>query len=105
MSNKQANAVLIHVLGKDYQIACPAEEEPALKQAAAYLDGQMRQIRESGKVVGTERIAVMAALNITHEMQNQDATGGLGSEAADERVGRLNNKLDAALHKLKQLEI
>lgn len=105
MSSEQANAVLIHVMGKDYQIACPADEEKALQQAAAYLDTQMRSIRETGKVVGLERIAVMAALNITHAMQNSDAEGGLSREAADEQVGRLNQKLDKALHQLKQLQI
>lgn len=105
MNNEQSNAVLIQVMGKEYQIACPADEEKALLAAAAYLDTQMRQIRETGKVVGLERIAVMAALNITHSLQNQDAQGGLTREAAGEHVQRVNNKLDAALHRLKQLEI
>lgn len=105
MSIEQNNAVLIQVMGKEYQIACPADEVVALKNAAAYLDNQMRKIRESGKVVGLERIAVMAALNISHELQNPDNKGGLSPEAADDHVSRINKKLDKALHELKQLQI
>ncbi|NRB37748.1 MAG: cell division protein ZapA [Pseudomonadales bacterium] len=92
-------------MGKEYQIACPEEQIVELKNAAAYLDQQMRTIRESGKVVGLERIAVMAALNITHELQNQDGEGGLSHEAADEHVVKISKKLDKALHQLKQLQI
>ena len=105
MSNEPSNAVLIQVMGKEYHIACPEEQIVELKAAAAYLDQQMRGIRESGKVVGLERIAVMAALNITHAMQNKDAEGGLSHEAADNQVNKMNKKLDKALHQLKQFQI
>ncbi len=105
MSTDTANAVLIQVMGKEYQISCPEDQVVELKNAAAYLDQQMRSIRESGKVVGLERIAVMAALNITHQLQNQDAEGGLSREAADDQVQRMSKKLDKALHQLKQFEI
>ncbi len=105
MSKPTSNAVFIHVMGKEYQISCPPEQEEALKKAADYLDHQMRGIRESGKVVGLERIAVMAALNISHELHHQDDQGGLSREAADEHVNRMNKKLDKALHELKQLAI
>lgn len=105
MSTPTSNAVFIHVMGKEYQIACPPEQKEALTKAAAYLDSQMRKIRESGKVVGLERIAVMAALNISHDLHNQDDQGGLSREAADDHVGKMNKKLDRALHELKQLQI
>jgi cell division protein ZapA len=61
-------AVLVHILGKDYQVACPAEERDALLRAAIELDKRMRDIRQSGNVIGVERIAVMAALNLANEV-------------------------------------
>ena len=60
--------VSVHILDKEYQVACPAEQEAELIVSASYLDRQMRTIRETGKVIGLERIAVMAALNISHEL-------------------------------------
>ena len=59
--------VEVRILDKEYLVACPQEEQEALLRAARHLDTKMREIRSSGKVFGTERIAVMAALNITHE--------------------------------------
>jgi cell division protein ZapA len=58
----------IHILGKDYQVACPVEEQEALIKAGAELDRRMKMIRQSGSVIGLERIAVMAALNLAHEV-------------------------------------
>jgi cell division protein ZapA len=60
-------AVTVSILDRDYQISCLPEEEVLLKSAADYLDGKMREIRERGNVIGIDRIAVMAALNIAHE--------------------------------------
>ena len=59
--SKQSTTVEVKILDKEYLVACPAEEQDALIRAARHLDGKMRQIRTSGKVFGTERIAVMAA--------------------------------------------
>ena len=64
----QPNTVTVKILDKDYQVACPREQEAELVVSAKYLDKQMRSIRETGKVIGLERIAVMAALNISYEL-------------------------------------
>lgn len=58
----------VHILGKEYPVSCPADEQHELLIAARYLDEKMREIRDNGRIIGTERIAVMAALNITHEL-------------------------------------
>ena len=58
----------IHILDKDYQVSCPPEETNALLEAAKKLDEQMRLIRNNASVIGVERIAVMAALNLTYEI-------------------------------------
>jgi cell division protein ZapA len=60
--------IKVQILGKEYPISCPPEEQHDLLVAARYLDEKMRQIRSTGRVIGTERIAVMAALNIAHEL-------------------------------------
>lgn len=71
MTQAQTQTVTVYILDKEYHIVCPTEERTNLERAAAYLDGKMREIRRGGKVIGSERIAVLAALNITHEMQNK----------------------------------
>jgi cell division protein ZapA len=60
--------IKVQILGKEYPISCPPEEQHDLLVAARYLDEKMRHIRGTGRVIGTERIAVMAALNIAHEL-------------------------------------
>ena len=62
------NTLKVKILEKDYLVSCPDDKKGALTSAASHLDSKMRDIRSSGKVLGTERIAVMAALNITYEL-------------------------------------
>jgi len=64
----EPNRVSVRILEKEYQVACPVDERPALLDSAAYLNRKMREIRDSGKVIGLDRIAVMAALNIVNEL-------------------------------------
>ena len=97
----QSNTVTVKILDKEYQVACPEEQEAELAVSAKYLDKQMRNIRDTGKVIGLERIAVMAALNISYELLQASEQGDTG----DESVNRLNLKLDDALNQLRQLEI
>lgn len=92
---KQPTTVEVKILDKEYLVACPEEEQEALLQAARHLDAKMREIRASGKVFGTERIAVMAALNITHDLLEQDTM----SDAASSILKTMDEKLDSALDK------
>ncbi len=95
--SEELQRVTVRLLDKEYQVACPEDEREALLQSAEVLNRKMREIRDSGKLVGMDRIAVMAALNLSHEML-QDRTGGTQS---DERLlGRirvLNDALAGAL--------
>lgn len=97
------NTVTVKILDKDYQVACPEEQEAQLQASAKYLDKQMRGIRSSGKVIGLERIAVMAALNIGYELLRADNPDS--EQQGGDSVKRINRKLDEALHDLRQLEI
>lgn len=105
MSNE---TVIVKLLDKEYQVACPPGQQQALARSANYLDSQMRNIRSSGKVIGLERIAVMAALNISNELlqQNTDITETPAAAApSGNQLKNLNDKLDEALNRFRQLEI
>jgi cell division protein ZapA len=80
----ESQTVTVRILDKDYHIACPASESANLERAADYLDKKMRDIRRSGKVIGTERIAVMAALNITYELHNKQKNAALNSDSSEQ---------------------
>ena len=77
--------IKVHLLGKEYPIVCPQNEEHDLLLAARYLDDKMRQIRDTGRVFGAERIAVMAALNIAHEFIQMQQQNRLLSAGLSER--------------------
>lgn len=89
--------VTISILGKELMVACPDEERAALVAAARELDSRMREIQDGGKVIGGERVAVMAALNLSNELlQLRQRAGGLPDEL-DGRLAALTHKIDAAL--------
>ena len=87
----------ITLLGKAYRVACAEDERDELLEAVAYLDRRMREIRESGKVIGGERIAVMAALNIAHELLTTRLGGGFDLGEFKRRIGRMQEAIDRAL--------
>tara|TARA_B110000211_G_C13786036_1_gene424112 strand:+ start:157 stop:474 length:318 start_codon:yes stop_codon:yes gene_type:complete len=99
--------VIVKLLDKEYQVACPSGQQQALVRSANYLDSQMRNIRSTGKVIGLERIAVMAALNISNELLQQDPDSSEIAPAAPNgsQVKNLNDKLDEALNRFRQMEI
>ncbi|MCA1978129.1 MAG: cell division protein ZapA [Thiobacillus sp.] len=90
-----ARSIEIHILGRAYKVACAREEESALIAAADYLDEKMREIRDRGKVIGAERIAIMAGLNLAHEALTRG--GGGFTEDARSRVAHCNALLEAVL--------
>ncbi|MDH5445262.1 MAG: cell division protein ZapA [Gammaproteobacteria bacterium] len=100
-----SNAVNISIMGKDYLVACSEDEKQELIRSAEFLDRKMCEIRDSGKIIGTDRIAVMAALNIAHELLNQDTEGNNSENAIRDRIMSLSNKIEDALYKSRQLEI
>ncbi|HTS23229.1 MAG TPA: cell division protein ZapA [Casimicrobiaceae bacterium] len=91
----------VSILGRDYRVACKESERAELLQAVAFLDKRMREIRDAGKVVGSERIAVMAALNIAHELlgaRNAAATtSGFDSSGFQRRISAMQTAIDRAM--------
>ena len=95
--------VEVNLLGRSYRVACDDGEREALMQAVAYLDGKMNEIRKAGKVTGTERIAVMAALNVAHELLSVKVGSGFDLGQAKSRLSALESQLDAAIAKQEKL--
>ncbi|MHA6494900.1 cell division protein ZapA [Pseudomonas borbori] len=93
----QSNTVNVQILDKEYCIACPADERANLESAARYLDGKMREIRSSGKVIGADRVAVMAALNITHDLLHKQQHLDRQATSTRDHVRDLLVRVDHAL--------
>ena len=92
-----AKTIEISILGRSYRIACEEGERAGLMEAVAYLDGKMATIKKTGKVNGTDRIAVMAALNIAHELLSMKVGTGFDIGQAKRRISQIEAKLDAAI--------
>lgn len=105
MSDESAKAISVHILDKEYLISCPEEEKHDLLRSADYLDMKMREIRDAGKIIGTDRIAVMAALNISHELLTQSGEGSKIEGDINGRLKGIQEKIENALYKTQQLEI
>lgn len=97
--------VTIRILEKEYNVACPAEDKAALLASAELLNGKMREIRDSGKVVGLDRVAVMAALNLANELIKAQAQDQELKNIVGVRVRAMREHLDSALGPAKQLSL
>ena len=99
----EPKTVEVNLLGRSYRVACDDHEREALMQAVAYLDGKMNEIRKAGKVMGAERIAVMAALNVAHELLSVKLGGGFDVGLAKRRILDIESQLDEAIAKQEKL--
>ncbi len=91
--------VSLMIMGKEYRIACDVEEQDVLIVSAQQLDVQMRKMRDSGKIAGPDRIAVMAALNLAHELQIMKNKNIALNQRLTECLSRLTTKIDDVLEK------
>jgi cell division protein ZapA len=97
--------ISVSILDKDYKIACPTGEQPALLASAKYLDGKMREVRDNGNIMGAERVAVITALNITNDFLNSNLVQKELGEDLPPRLKNLETKISQALERARQLEI
>jgi len=106
MSNAAEPArVSVRILEKEYFVACPHDERAALLDAAEYLNARMREIRDSGKVVGLDRVAVMAALNLANELLRIRDEESKVTSSAVTRVRAARERAEAVLARHPQLEL
>ena len=97
----QTKGINISILGRDFSVACPPDEQEDLLKAADHLDNNMKEIQKTGKIIGSERLAIMAALNICNELlQLKRATAG--QEDLQERLESLQSRIDSALEDVDQ---
>jgi len=97
--------ISVRILEKEYQVACPVEERSDLLDSAEYLNGKMREIRDSGQVVGLDRIAVMAALNLTNELLKLRQQGTSMETDVGNRLRLLRERVESALAAGQQMEL
>lgn len=100
-----SSPVSVSILGKEYQISCPEEEKAALISSAQLLHSNMEQIQSSGKIIGLDRIAVMAALNLAHELINLQDHEGSGVDDINKNILLMKEKVNAFLEEGRQLEL
>lgn len=103
MSTARGVQLDVMILGREYRVACAEDERAALLEAVAFIDARMRDIRDSGKVSGVDRIAVMAALNIANELlrerkeSSRAAAAPVDAAGAGGRIRRMSTAIDEAL--------
>jgi cell division protein ZapA len=97
MSGDKVETLDVKILDRDLRVACPEDERAELLDAVAYLDRKMREIRDTGKVISVERIAIMAALNIAHELLTTRLGSGFDMAEFKRRMVAMEATIDATL--------
>jgi len=95
--SEKAKTLDVNIMGRNYRVTCADNEREALLAAVAYVDKKMTDIKAASKVAGTERIAVMAALNIANELLSVNLGGGFDIAELKRRMNSVQSKLDQAL--------
>lgn len=104
MTTDRMVRVSVRILEKEYQVACLPEERSELLDSAEFLNGKMKDIRDAGNIVGLDRIAVMAALNLAHELLKRNRNDAIESEVT-ERVRQMRERVESALNRGTQLPL
>ncbi len=105
MSEKESATVTVRILEKEYFVSCPQDERADLLDSAEYLNKKMREIRDTGKVVGADRIAVMAALNMASELLRLRKQDIELQGAVSGRVKGMRERVESALQRTRQLDL
>lgn len=97
--------VSVRILEKEYQVACLPEERAELLDSAEHVNAKMREIRDGGSIVGVDRIAVMTALNLAHELLKLRGRGEVVNADVGQKIRQLRERAEAALSRGQQLEL
>lgn len=100
-----ARPLSVRILEKEYFVACAADERTALLDSAEFLNNRMKEIRDGGKIVGLDRIAVMAALNLANEVLKLRTRDTHSEHETGQRIKAMRERVEAALEKGQQLEL
>lgn len=97
--------VSVRILDKEYQVACPASERTDLLDSAEMLNAKMREIRDTGRIVGLDRIAVMAALNMANELLHAEKRDRMLDGDVSTRLKLISDRVESALGNTRQLDL
>ncbi len=103
--NQSTAQVSVRILDKEYQVACPADERTDLLDSAEVLNAKMREIRDSGRIVGIDRIAVMAALNMANDLLHAQARDRTLDGDVSSRLKLISDRVDSVLGGSQQLDL
>jgi cell division protein ZapA len=105
MSAGAADPVSVHILDKEYLIACPPEEREDLQKAAALLATKLKEIREGGRIIVGDRLLIMAALNMANDLVKLQSRAERGASDTGARVRQMRERVERALAHGRQLEL
>lgn len=97
MSAADTKGLQINIMGREFRVACAEDEQKGLLEAVDYLNRKMSEIRDNGKVIGLERIAIMAALNIAHEFLSTKVGASFDMAEIKRRMNSMNSLIDQAM--------
>lgn len=100
-----SSTVNVRILDREFRVSCPPEEQQHLIESAEFLDARMREIRGTGRVIGVDRIAMMAALNLTSELLSHENNTQDANHSTEQAIGRMNDKLERCLHETESLDL
>lgn len=92
-----AKGLQINIMGREFRVACAEHEQKGLLEAVDYLNSKMQEVRDRSKVIGTERVAIMAALNIAHEFLSMKVGGSFDIAETKRRIHRMETAIDQAM--------
>ena len=92
-----AKQIDVKILGRDFQIGCPENEEESLHKSIDYLNHKIEEIQKSGNIIGVDKTIIMAALNITHEFLNRNSDSDVHLHSYKKKISDFNRKLDQIL--------
>ena len=97
--------ITVTILDREFRVSCPPEEQQHLIDSAEFLDQRMREIRDTGRVIGVDRIAMMAALNLTSELLSHENVNEEANQATNLAIDRMADKIDRCLHETESLDL
>ena len=103
MNKEKTETLDVVILDQEFRVACPEDERAELLETVTYLDKKMREVRDTGKVVTLERIAIMAALNITHELLTTRLGAGFDLGEFKRRINFMQATIESTLEEQDKL--
>jgi len=98
-----SSTLTVSIMDREFRVNCPAAEQQNLIESAASLDERMRDIRDTGRVIGVDRIAIMAALNLASELLSTEGTSGEMVNSINSAINRMENKIEKTLNETTEL--